>query len=170
MKKFLLAIMTVFLVSCQSAGSGEFEITDQVYFEPLKESDFVIDDNLAENESALDFLKETDNVYRLSIVISVSSSKNNKEQFSVRIDNDEMNKIINKYVYPVTEDLWLSDIRSNKLTGNASSHIDNYILMLNEEQKEEVISQLKETPILIKIVGDESGVKEIAYSLTDFDN
>lgn len=169
MKKFLLALMTVFLVSCQS-DIGEFAITDQVYFEPLTETDFVITDTLAENDSALDFMKDSDNIYRLSIMIYVTSAAKNKENFSIKVINDELNKVIDKYVYPFTEGLMFSDIQSNKLTGNASSYTFNYILTLDEAQKEEVITMLKETPIIIKIIGDESGLKEIAYALTDFDN
>lgn len=170
MKKFLLALMSVFLVSCQSAGSGEFEIKEQVYFEPLKETDFVITDALTENDSALEFMKDAENIYRLSIILTVSPAANNKEQFSVSINNNEIDKVLTEYTYSVPEDLWLSDIRSDQLTNRATSQTVNYILILDEEQKETIITQLKETPILIKIVGDESGLKEIAYALTDFDN
>lgn len=167
MKKFLLALMSVFLVSCQSAGSGEFEITDQVYFEPLKESDFIIDDYLVANESALDFMKDSENNYRLSIILYVDAALENKEQFSVNVINNELNKVLDKYVYPFTEGLMLSDIQSNT---SKTNYTFNYILILDEAQKEEVITLLKETPILIKTVGDKSGLKEIVYALTDFDN
>lgn len=169
MKKFLLIIMTMFLVSCQAAGSGEFEIIDQVYFEPLKENDFMINDYLSENESALDFLEETEDIYRLTITFTVSASKNNKEQFSVNIMDNAISEIVNEYVYPIAEELLLTEIKP-ELTANTASYTYNYILSLDEVQKEEVITLLKETSIQIKIVGDESGLKEIAYALTDFDN
>lgn len=167
MKKFLLAFMSVFLVSCQTAGSGEFEITDQVYFEPLKESDFVINDYITENDSALDFMKDSENTYRLSIILYVDAALENKEQFSVNVINNELNKVLDKYVYPFTEGLMLSDIQSNT---SKTNYTFNYILILDEAQKEEVITLLKETPILIKTVGDKSGLKERVYALTDFDN
>lgn len=167
MKKFLLALMSVFLVSCQTAGSGEFEITDQVYFEPLKESDFVINDYITENDSALDFMKDSENTYRLSIILYVDAALENKEQFSVNVINNELNKVLDKYVYPFTEGLMLSDIQSNT---SKTNYTFNYILILDEAQKEEVITLLKETPILIKTVGDKSGLKERVYALTDFDN
>lgn len=167
MKKFLLALMSVFLVSCQTAGSGEFEITDQVYFEPLKETDFVINDYITENDSALDFMKDSENTYRLSIILYVDAALENKEQFSVNVINNELNKVLDKYVYPFTEGLMLSDIQSNT---SKTNYTFNYILILDEAQKEEVITLLKETPILIKTVGDKSGLKERVYALTDFDN
>lgn len=167
MKKFLLALMSVFLVSCQTAGSGEFEITDQVYFEPLKESDFVINDYITNNDSALDFMKDSENTYRLSIILYVDAALENKEQFSVNVINNELNKVLDKYVYPFTEGLMLSDIQSNT---SKTNYTFNYILILDEAQKDEVITLLKETPILIKTVGDKSGLKERVYALTDFDN
>lgn len=167
MKKFLLALMSVFLVSCQTAGSGEFEITDQVYFEPLKETDFVINDYITENDSALDFMKDSENTYRLSIILYVDAALENKEQFSVNVINNELNKVLDKYVYPFTEGLMLSDIQSNT---SKTNYTFNYILILDEAQKDEVITLLKETPILIKTVGDKSGLKERVYALTDFDN
>lgn len=138
-----------------------------MYFEPLKEIDFVITDALAENDSALDFMKDPDNIYRLSIILYVDAALENKEQFSVNVINNELNKVLDKYVYPFTEGLMLSDIQSNT---SKTNYTFNYILILDEAQTEEVITLLKETPIQIKIVGDKSGLKEIAYALTDFDN
>lgn len=166
MKKFLLALLMVFLVACQS-GIGEFEISDQVYFEPLKENDFVINDYITDNDSALDFMKDSENTYRLSILLYVDAALENKEQFSVNVINDELNKVLDKYVYPFTEGLMLSDIQSNT---SKTNYTFNYILILDETQKEEVITLIKETPLRIKTVGDKSGLKEIAYALTDFDN
>lgn len=165
MKKIILLCLGIFLFGC--TAKPEFEVSDEVHFHPLTELDYVVNEFLIEHPETLNFLETEENLYRLSVYLCVNAGGNNDYRVKT-IDFSMLDDYLKEYLYETPSELETTFLCDLPSSGNQSISGADYILILEDNEKETLIEGLKEITFIIDIVDGEHGLTAKQISLSNF--
>lgn len=165
MKKIILLCLGIFLFGC--TAKPEFEVSDEVHFHPLTKYDYVMDEYLLEHPETLNFLETEENLYRLSVYLCVNAEGNNDYRVKT-VDFSTLDDYLNDYLYEPPSELVTTFLCDLPSAANQSISGADYILILEDNEKETLIEGLKEITFIIDIVDGEHGLTAKQISLSNF--
>ena len=106
-------------------------------------------------------------MYRLSVYLCVNAGGNNDYRVKT-VDFSTLDDYLNDYLYEPPSELVTTFLFDLPSSGNQSSESTDYILILEDNEKETLIEGLKEITFIIDIVDGEHGLTAKQISLSNF--